>query len=293
VVGLTSLALLATVLVARGWSGDNGVPDPDATWGAPSGNRTTPSVRPTPVGSPSAASATDPVEVGHGRLRSAAENLCLDLHGGTAADGVAAVLAACSTALSQQWSYEGDGLLRSLVDPGLCLASDPDKHSVILDGCLVHAGEVQYDLTVGGEILLRWHRGLALAPGEGRDVVVADRDGAEDQRWVLETGDSAATGEPRKKSGPEEKGEPKGEKKGEGKGEGLLPAVPSPRLPAEPPSTAPPPGGDPEPYETRMAQVDHREEPEAEVIPRVPVEVPGAVSEKAAAVVASLGSVLR
>ncbi|WUU16988.1 RICIN domain-containing protein [Streptomyces sp. NBC_00663] len=291
VVGLTALALLATVLVARGWSGDNGVPEQGATWGAPSGNRTIPSAPPTPVGSPSAASATDPVEVGHGRFRSATADLCLDLHGDTAADGVAAVLAACSTALSQQWSYQDDGLLRSLAAPALCLASDPDKGSVVLAGCLVHAGEVQYDLTVRGEILLRWHRALAIAPGKGPDVVVADRDGAEDQRWVLETTESAVTGEPRKKSGTGEKGEkatPKGEK-----GDGLLPAVPSPRLPVRPPSEDRPHDDGPDPYETRMAQVDHREEPAAEVVPRRPAEVPAAVSEKAADIVTSLGSVLR
>lgn len=41
-VGLTSLALIATVLVAKGWSDDNGVPAPGATWGAPVGGNSTP-----------------------------------------------------------------------------------------------------------------------------------------------------------------------------------------------------------------------------------------------------------
>ncbi|WP_257040028.1 RICIN domain-containing protein [Streptomyces sp. TLI_55] len=290
VVGLTSLALLATVLAARGWSTDNGVPEPSATWGAPSGQDTNPSVRPGPVSSPSAASATDPVEIGHGRLRNLTTDLCLDLHGGTAADGAAAILVACSTAVSQQWSYQYDGLLRSLADPRFCLDSDPGKRSVVLAGCLVHAGEVQFDLTVRGEILLRWHKGRALA-GEDGKVVVVDRDGAEGRRWVLETTDSAATGEPRKKSGAGEKGDkaaPEGEK-----GDGLLPAVPSPRLPVAPPSGGRPQGGDREPYETRVAQVDHRQELEGEGVFQAPVEVPAVVSDKVGAVVASLGSVLR
>ncbi|WP_330350458.1 hypothetical protein [Streptomyces sp. NBC_00582] len=44
-VGLTSLALLATVLVAKSWSDDNGVPAPGATWGAPAGGTGTPDTR--------------------------------------------------------------------------------------------------------------------------------------------------------------------------------------------------------------------------------------------------------
>ncbi|KUN17091.1 hydrolase [Streptomyces antibioticus] len=287
VVGLTSLALLATVLAARGWSTDNGVPEPSATWGAPSGQDTDPSARPGPVSSPSAASATDPVEIGHGRLRNLTTDLCLDLQGGTAADGVPAALAACSTAVSQQWSYQDDGLLRSLADPTLCLDSDPGGRAVVLAGCLVHAGEVQYDLTVRGEILLRWHKDRALASGADGKVVLVDRDGAEGRRWVLETTDSAVTGEPRKKSGPGEKG--KKTVPEEEKGDGRLPAVPAPRLPVEPPSGDRPQGDDPEPYETRVAQVGHHAEPETGEVLQAPVEV----SDKVGAVVTALGSVLR
>ncbi|WP_244362569.1 RICIN domain-containing protein [Streptomyces aquilus] len=290
VVGLTSLALLATVLAARGWSSDNGVPEPSATWGAPSGQDTDSSVRPGPVSSPSAASATDPVELGHGRLRNLTTGLCLDLRGGTAADGVAAVLAACSTAVSQQWSYQHDGLLRTLADPTLCLDSEPGRRAVVLAGCLVHAGEVQYDLTVRGEILLRWHKDRALA-GEDKEVMVVDRDGAEGRRWVLETTDSAATGESRKKSGTGEKGAKAAPERE--KGDGRLPAVPSPRLPVDPPSGGRPQGEDPEPYETRAAQVEHREEPEGEEVLQAPVELPAVVSDKVGTVVTSLGSVLR
>ncbi|MDV9177542.1 hydrolase, partial [Streptomyces sp. W16] len=39
-VGLTSLALLATVLVTKGWTEGDGTPDPHVTWGAPSGSST-------------------------------------------------------------------------------------------------------------------------------------------------------------------------------------------------------------------------------------------------------------
>ncbi|MEU0006034.1 ricin-type beta-trefoil lectin domain protein [Streptomyces sp. NPDC006314] len=191
-VGLTSLALLATVLVAVNRSDDNGVPGPGATWGAPAGHATRPSgtgARPTT--SPSAASAGGPVEVAHGRLRGLTSGLCLDIRGDRVVPGAGVRLAGCSSAASQQWSYRDDGLLRSAADPSLCLAADPGAKSVVVDGCVVHAGEVSYDFTVRGEILLRWHKGLALTPGSGRSttrVGVAARDGSSKQRWVLEPG---------------------------------------------------------------------------------------------------------
>jgi hypothetical protein len=294
VVGLTSFALLATVLVAKGWSDDNGVPDPGVTWGAPSGNDVVPSPdsAPSSDGSPSAASASDPVEIGQGRLRSRAADLCLDIRGNKAEAGSATVLAACSSALSQQWSYQDDGLLRSLADPALCLGADTDKGSVALTGCLVHAGEIQYDLTVRGELLLRWGKGLVVAPDKDLDVVVVERDGSADQGWLFETADRP-TAETRKKNGTEEK-EDKTEKggtkeKGE-KEEGehrRLPdtASPSPTAapvrPEEPDDHAPGEAGE---YEPRAAQVDHRDEPEDPgVVQNVPV---------AGAVVTAVGSLL-
>ncbi|MEV1067635.1 hydrolase, partial [Streptomyces sp. NPDC050263] len=70
-VGLTSLALVATVFVAKGWTDDN-TPVPGATWGAPVGGPNAPAVGgqsvpdgsddPSPAGSPSAASASREAE---------------------------------------------------------------------------------------------------------------------------------------------------------------------------------------------------------------------------------------
>ncbi|MEU6672089.1 RICIN domain-containing protein [Streptomyces sp. NPDC046727] len=191
-VGLTSLALLATVLVARSWSDDNGVPAPGATWGAPAGGV----ARPSGTGERSAATVGAPVEVARGTLRGLAAGLCLDVRGDRVAAGVGMRLAPCSAAASQQWSYQDDGLLRSAADPALCLAADPGTRSVALAGCVAPAGEISYDFTVRGEILLRRHQGLALTPGSGRSatrVVVAERDGARDQRWVLEAGSGAGS----------------------------------------------------------------------------------------------------
>ncbi|MFG2124883.1 RICIN domain-containing protein [Streptomyces sp. NPDC048710] len=274
-VGLTSLALLATVLVVKGWSDDNGVPGPGATWGAPVGSSAHPgadSERSSAVSS-SAASAGDPVEVAHGRLRSLASGLCLDARGGNAETGAGALLAECSSAGSQQWSYQDDGLLRSAADPTLCLTADPGTRGVVLSGCVVHAGEVSYDITVRGEVLLRRPEGLALAPDSGDSptrVVVAARDGSKGQRWVLEAGVRAgvgpgapprrhtpsdapdpgwtepskgAAGQPPGRSAEDAPREDRGQGQGQGQGQEQQPTGPG--------------------YETRIAQVGAHDDPGA------------------------------
>ncbi|MFE2212764.1 ricin-type beta-trefoil lectin domain protein [Streptomyces canus] len=306
--GLTSLALLATVLVAKGWSDDGGVPTPGATWGAVSGN----TVRPSPstvsqdAGSPSTASMGNPVEVGHGRLRNAEAGLCLDTqdaHHARTTAGTKPVLAECSSAGSQQWSYQEDGLLRSAADPRLCLDSDSGKRSVVVADCLTRAGEIRYDLTVRGELLLRRGKGLLVAPGKGETVVVTERNGSQKQRWVLEFTDESAPAQQGTRS-PEdaETGRPS-----EGPGEDpvaphLAPAPPSgsdehpdsgreqsPGQPSDQHGTPPPQ------YGTRAAQVDDDSEP-SPATPAAPVEgagaVVGAVVDTVASVTAPLASTL-
>jgi hypothetical protein len=264
-VGVTSLVLLATLLAARGWTDEGGTTASQATWGAVSGHSVDPdgagpsSVRPdtaTPssAGSPSAASAGNPAEVARGRLRNLDDGLCLDIPGGRPRTDARIVLAACSTGGSQQWSYQDDGVLRSTADPTLCLASDTAEGSVVLAGCLVHAGVVRYDLTVRGELLPRGGKGTALAPGKGRGVIVTGRDGSEAQRWALEP-----------LSAPRGQGETR-QKRAED------PPRESPRERTHRPYDEAPPGHRPGPprtksgkppqerYETRFAQVDCCEE---------------------------------
>jgi hypothetical protein len=257
-VGLTSLALLATVLVTKGWTVGGNTPDPHVTWGAVSGSST----RPSPVGAPSsdgsAASASAAGAAGvvqQGVLRSLGSGLCLDVSGGRLETGAAVALAGCSSAGTQQWSYDQDGLLRSLADPGLCLDSDTTAGTVTLAGCLVHAGEVHYDLTVRGELLLRWSQGPAVAPVRGKAgarVVLTDRDGSAGQRWALESAADTRL----------KQGEPAG--KGDAEGEGEVPGNGAPNV-SEPPEGAPdvpspspsanlPQQGDPQ-YTPRAVQV--------------------------------------
>ncbi|MCX4702485.1 RICIN domain-containing protein [Streptomyces sp. NBC_01373] len=291
--GLASLALLASVLVAKGWSDEGGVPGPRATWGAPSGH----SVSPGAVGeAPSAASVGSRTEVAHGRLRNLAADLCLDVRGGGSEDGAGTLLTACSAAASQQWSYQGDGLLRSAVDATRCLDADADEGSVVLADCVVHAGEVRYDLTVRGELLLRRGGGLLVAPGPGNTVVVADRDGSAEQRWVLEPASGATGG-----------AEPRGGTRDGGPGTPDAPPATSPSPDADPPRKDPEaPQGDPvvppPQFEKRMAQVgaDTTDTTGGAPEPVAPVEevqtLPGAVLDTAGpvaeTVTANLGTVL-
>jgi hypothetical protein len=186
------------------------------------------------------------------------------------------VLTACSTGGSQQWSYQEDGVLRSGADPTLCLGSDPAEGSVVLAGCLVHAGVVRYDLTVRGELLPRGGRGLAVAPGEGRDVIVTRRDGSAAQRWTVEAPDAAGgPGEPRRKRAEDSPRESREERERQPNGE----APPGQR--PEPPSDKP---GDltQERYETRFAPVDccDKAEPEGgESGPRPGADVLGPATD--------------
>jgi hypothetical protein len=210
-VGVTSLVLLATLLAARGWTEEGGTVAPQATWGAVSGHSVDPdSAGTSSAGLPSAAGHL--AEVGRGRLRNLDAGLCLGVRDGRSRADARMVLTSCSAAGPLTWSYQDDGMLRSAADPTLCLGSDTAGGSVVLAGCLVHAGVVRYDLTVRGELLPRAGKGLALAHGPGRTVIVAGRDGSEAQRWALEPevaagGDAAEPGERRGRDAPRETGQ--------------------------------------------------------------------------------------
>jgi hypothetical protein len=190
--GLVSVALLATVLVMRLWSPDHEGADPSPTAGASAGL--------SPGGqAPTARSSSPPGSAGlptgpiRTRLRNLAADLCLDIKGGRAKAGAGAELDACSAAGTQKWSYEKDGLLRSVADPALCLDSHVDAGVIVLGNCAAASAkrgdDVRYDLTVRGELLPRWQTELAVAPAADEveaDVVVKIRDRGDDQRWLTD-----------------------------------------------------------------------------------------------------------
>ncbi|MER5209823.1 RICIN domain-containing protein [Streptomyces sp. NPDC002838] len=199
-VGLASAGLLATVFVAGLWSDDDGA-DPAASTNAIGGVGVAPGNGPTPPTASSApGTAQLPVVPDRTRLRNAAADLCVDITGRPEA-GRGTELAACSSAATQQWSYEDDGLLRSVADPHLCLDSHLDAGVVVLGSCAgekaKRADDVRYDLTVQGELLPRWDEQLALTStteDPGADIVVKVRDDSDRQRWLTDPPATASPG---------------------------------------------------------------------------------------------------
>ncbi|MFJ5028352.1 RICIN domain-containing protein [Streptomyces sp. NPDC088560] len=188
-VGLASAGLLATVLVISVWPNGGDGTDPVASTSAVPGTEGTSAAG--SAGAPGTAGL--PTSGRPTRLRNADSDLCLDIRG-TPKAGAGAVLAVCSPAATQQWTYGTDGLLRSAADSGLCLDSHADAGVVLLGDCAAEgsqrAADVRYDRTAQGELLTRWDRTLALAgagAAPGADLVVKVRDRSAGQRWVTDT----------------------------------------------------------------------------------------------------------
>ncbi|MGW1471368.1 RICIN domain-containing protein [Streptomyces olivaceus] len=181
--GAASAGVVAVVLVVSVWSYDGGGADPAAST-SDAGGAMSATSRPKPPGAAGLPAAADRT-----RLRNVAADLCLDVRGEPKA-GAGARLAGCSEAWTQQWTFEDDGLLRSVADPGLCLDSQADAGVVILGTCADEGTErgddVRYDLTAEGELVPRWQRQLGLATttgGPDADVVVKVHERSDAQRW--------------------------------------------------------------------------------------------------------------
>ncbi|WML83995.1 RICIN domain-containing protein [Streptomyces sp. VNUA74] len=182
--GAASAGVLAVVLVVSVWSYDGGGADPAASTSAVGGGSTSATSRPKPPGA-----AGLPTGAERTRLRNVGADLCLDVRGEPRA-GTGARLAACSEAWTQQWTYEDDGLLRSVADPGLCLDSQADAGVVILGTCADEGtgrgDDVRYDLTERGRLVPRREGKLALSAttgAPGADVVVELHGDSDVQRW--------------------------------------------------------------------------------------------------------------
>jgi hypothetical protein len=183
-VGAVSAGVLTAVLILGTTSYDGGEADPAGSNSAGGGGSATSTTPPGTAGLPTAPNVT--------RLRNTGADLCLDIRD-LPKEGSGTKLAPCSTVWTQQWTYEKDGSLRSVADPGLCLDSHKDAGVVVLGTCADEDAErgddVRYDLTVRGELLPRWDEQLALAPADDdpdADIVVKVRDRSDAQRWRAE-----------------------------------------------------------------------------------------------------------
>jgi hypothetical protein len=190
-----SAALLATVLAVSLWPNEEGGTDSAAAIGASSSRTLSPAQgsQVPPVMSTPSTEAEVASKGERTRLRNVDADLCLGLRDARAVEGAEATLDVCSSAWTQQWVYERDGLLRSVASTGLCLDARADDGVLLLGRC---AGEdekrredMRYDLTDEGELLSRGRDGLAVAPAStdpGADIVVKVRDYSDIQRWRTE-----------------------------------------------------------------------------------------------------------
>ncbi|PKT74636.1 hydrolase [Streptomyces populi] len=187
-----SAALLAAVLAVSLWPNEEGGTDTAASIGASSSRSLPPgqgSQVPPVTSTPSAAAGTS-VKGEHTRLRNMDSGLCLDVRDARAVEGAEATQEACSSAPTQQWVHERDGLLRSAADGRLCLDARSDDGVLLLGPCAGKGDErredQRYTLTAEGEILSRGRGGLAVAPASthpAADIVVKVRDYSGIQRW--------------------------------------------------------------------------------------------------------------
>ncbi|WP_445525610.1 RICIN domain-containing protein [Streptomyces cyslabdanicus] len=192
--GVVCAALLATVLGVSLWPHGDGTA-PTASTGATGTGDTahgTDSGIP-PAGSATPGAARPSPSTEQTRLRNVAAGLCLAVRGEAKA-GAPTELAECSSAWSQRWTLEDDGLLRSVADPGLCLDSHADAGVVVLGTCAQtgaeRAPDVRYDVGGQGQLLPRSEEGLALASAStqaGADIVVKVRDDTAAQRWAADS----------------------------------------------------------------------------------------------------------
>ncbi|MFE9643014.1 ricin-type beta-trefoil lectin domain protein [Streptomyces sp. NPDC006365] len=180
------------------WAGDRDDTQPPSDAGTGTASRTpgsrAPDAGPSRADSGGADGADDsPSGTTRGRLRNAGSGLCVGVVGDKAVKDAEAVLTTCTSSARQQWSYENDGLLRSLDSPELCLDSRLAS-SVRLGPCegesQRNTKNVRYDFTREDELLPLAREELALTPaaeeGETALVLKTRQDGAS-QRWQFET----------------------------------------------------------------------------------------------------------
>lgn len=156
----------------------------------------------TPSSGSAKASGSNPSWIGTGEksngavrglLRNTETGLCIGIVGKTPVKGAETVLTPCSSAASQEWSYEEDGLLRDVAAPDLCLDSHLG-YSVQLAPCTGESQpgtkNVRYDFTLQGTVVPRWNQDLALAPASTASeasLVLKLRKDEPEQHWTMDS----------------------------------------------------------------------------------------------------------
>ncbi|MFF7214368.1 RICIN domain-containing protein [Streptomyces sp. NPDC008238] len=195
--GLGGFALATALVVGLTSGGGDG--DDRAAATAPTAATASPTV-PAPAGGSDTAPASGTTTTGplpedglRGRLRNDDNDLCVDLTGRRTVIGTGTITARCDSGATQFWSYEPDGLMRSVAQPAYCLNSHRGP-ALELGLCtasfVTGAQDVRYDLTLTGDLIPRWNQQLAVAPeggAPGAEVVLRPRDGRPVQHWAFDT----------------------------------------------------------------------------------------------------------
>ncbi|MFD1304650.1 ricin-type beta-trefoil lectin domain protein [Streptomyces kaempferi] len=221
---LTASGLILVPLALWAAQGSDGPAEGAGPSGRPSsGPAKAPAAKPSWIGDASNGTV-------RGRLRNLKTGLCVGIVDGKLVKGAETALTSCSSDAAQEWSYEADGVLRDVADPGLCLDSHLG-YSVQLASCTGESGStgknVRYDFTLQGELVPRGNQDLALTPaatnGAGALVLKLRKDQAV-QHWTLDTSSpslqmaavdwdadgAAGEPEPRQPSGSARPGSPNG-----------------------------------------------------------------------------------
>ncbi|MFF3483254.1 RICIN domain-containing protein [Streptomyces sp. NPDC002701] len=166
------------------WSGGGGDASPSSAPGSGTASEQ-PDGRPSGIG----AGGAEPGTLS-GRLRNLGSGDCVGTAEGKVSAGTEVVLGTCTSSKRQQWSYESDGLLRSLADDGLCLDSRLPS-SVRLGPCEGGGSRAnaRYDFTREGQLVPLERPALALVPvsdDEETGLVLKTRGTGRAQRWEID-----------------------------------------------------------------------------------------------------------
>ncbi|WP_315728153.1 MULTISPECIES: jacalin-like lectin [unclassified Bradyrhizobium] len=126
------------------------------------------------------------------RLVNRSSSLCMDVSGGTIADGTAVIQWSCNGGVNQTWSYDDQtGMIRSMADPHYCLDNNGtygDGAQLIIWTCTGNNNQrFKYDSSAGTIAVRSYPTEVIGMNGTslGNQLVTATASGAATQAWTL------------------------------------------------------------------------------------------------------------
>ncbi|CCE12076.1 conserved exported hypothetical protein [Bradyrhizobium sp. STM 3843] len=126
------------------------------------------------------------------RLINRSSSLCMDVNGGTMADGTAVIQWSCNGGVNQTWSYDDQtGMIRSMADPHYCLDNNGtygDGAQLIIWTCTGNNNQrFKYDASAGTIAVRSYPTEVIGMNGTslGNQLLTATASGAAAQTWTL------------------------------------------------------------------------------------------------------------